>query len=333
MEKISDLREAWESEDGNFTPWLAKEENLKLLGDTIGIDLELEAQEQNVGPFRADILCKDTVTNNWVLIENQIEKTDHSHLGQILTYGAGLEATTIVWIAKSFTEEHRATLDWLNEITNDSFNFFGLEIELWRIGNSPIAPKFNVVSKPNEWIVGRTKEPVIPITKDKQLRMDYWTAFIDYLHELDSTIKTGKPHSWHYLPFPIGRANVTIAAIVYAKDKKIAMQLYFHGPNAISYFEQIQVEKEEIEKEIGANLVWDHTRSTARDIIIFKDNVDIKNTESWPEQHKWLYEKLEAFYKAFAERVRNLSSDYLPDDIENSPSEDARKEQGDQGPC
>jgi hypothetical protein len=110
MEKILNLREAWESEAGDFTPWLAREENLALLGDTIGIDLELEAQEQNIGPFRADILCKNTETNNWVLIENQIEKTDHTHLGQILTYGAGLEATTIVWIAKSFTEEHRATL-------------------------------------------------------------------------------------------------------------------------------------------------------------------------------------------------------------------------------
>jgi hypothetical protein len=205
MEKISELREVWESEDGDFTPWLAREENLSLLADTIGIDLELEAQEQSVGPFRADILCKDTVTNNWVLIENQIEKTDHSHLGQILTYGAGLEATTIVWIAKSFTEEHRATLDWLNEITNNNFNFFGLEIELWRIGNSPIAPKFNIVSKPNEWNERVSVDP-IPNTPDKKLRMDYWTAFIDYIHERDSTIKAGKPHAWHYLQFPIGRS-------------------------------------------------------------------------------------------------------------------------------
>jgi hypothetical protein len=319
MEKISDLREVWESEDGDFTPWLAKEENLTLLGDTIGIDLELEAQEQNVGPFKADILCRDTVTNNWVLIENQIEKTDHTHLGQILTYGAGLEATTIVWIAKHFTEEHRATLDWLNEITNDSFNFFGLEIELWRIGNSPIAPKFNVVSKPNEWIE-RNRE-IIPNTPEKQLRMDYWTAFIDYLHERDSTIKTGKPHSWHYLPIPIGRANVGLSAIAYTKNKKIAMQLYFQGPNARSYFGQIRAEKEAIEREIGTYLVWDDTSPTTRAIVLFKDNEDIKNTESWPEQHKWLYEKLEAFYKAFAKRVKNLSSDYPPEDTMNFPNE------------
>ena len=151
--------------------------------------------------------------------------------------------------------------------------------------------------------------------------MDYWTAFIDYIHERDSAIKTGKPHDWHYLPFPIGRANVALSPLVYAKDKRIAMQLYFHGPNAISYFEQIKAEKEEIEKEIGENLVWDHTQSTSRDVIIFKDNEDIKNTTSWPEQHKWFYENLEAFYKVFAERVKNLSSDYLPEDNVNFPND------------
>src|SRR5256885_2050308 len=128
-----DLREVWLSESSGFTPWLAQQENMKLLGETIGIDLECEAQEKEVGPFRADILCKDTATDSWVLIENQLERTDHGHLGQLLTYAAGLEAVTIVWVAREFTDEHRAALDWLNEITGQKFNFFGLEIELWRI--------------------------------------------------------------------------------------------------------------------------------------------------------------------------------------------------------
>ncbi|MCA9423372.1 MAG: hypothetical protein KC592_20300, partial [Nitrospira sp.] len=146
-----DLRTIWGSEAGDFTPWLAQEENLALLGETIGLELELEGTEQHVGPFRADIVCKDTVTDAWVLIENQLERTDHSHLGQLLTYAAGLNAVTIVWIAERFTEEHRAALDWLNEITDESVNFFGLEIELWSINNSPAAPKLNLVSSPNRW--------------------------------------------------------------------------------------------------------------------------------------------------------------------------------------
>lgn len=131
-----DLKNVWNNEPKEFTPWLAKSENLQLLGDVVGIELELEAQEKMLGPFRADILSKDTVNNQWVLIENQIERTDHAHLGQLLTYASGLKAVIIVWIARRFTDEHRAALDWLNEITDSRINFFGLEIELWRIGDS-----------------------------------------------------------------------------------------------------------------------------------------------------------------------------------------------------
>jgi hypothetical protein len=146
MQRV-DLREVWSNEGTDFTPWLARDENIELLGEALGLTLEVEAQEKGVGPFRADILCKDADTNSWVLIENQLGRTDHVHLGQLLTYAAGLNAVTVVWIADTFTEEHRAALDWLNNITGEEFRFFGLEVELWRIGESPIAPKFNVVSK------------------------------------------------------------------------------------------------------------------------------------------------------------------------------------------
>src|SRR3954454_8795457 len=145
LQRVS-VRDYWLDEAREFTPWLAQEENIALLGETIDLELEVEAQERNVGPFRADILCRDTITGHFVLIENQLERTDHIHLGQLLTYAAGLEAVTIVWVARQFTEEHRAALDWLNGITNTTINFFGLEIELWRIGNSDLAPKFNAVS-------------------------------------------------------------------------------------------------------------------------------------------------------------------------------------------
>ncbi|MDA3857468.1 MAG: DUF4268 domain-containing protein, partial [Roseovarius sp.] len=113
-----ELRNIWQSEAQDFTHWLAREDNLTLLGETLGIDLELEAVEQNVGPFRADILCKDTLSDRWVLVENQLERTDHTHLGQLMTYAAGLDAVTIVWIAARVADEHRAAMDWLNEITD-----------------------------------------------------------------------------------------------------------------------------------------------------------------------------------------------------------------------
>jgi hypothetical protein len=153
-----DLREAWKNESADFTPWLASKENLPLLGEALGIELELESTEKSVGPFFADILCRVPGSDQWVLIENQLEQTDHTHLGQIITYAAGLNAVTVIWVARKFVEQHRAALDWLNEVTGEGTNFFGVEVELWRIGDSQMAPKFNVVSRPNSW-VKQTRKP------------------------------------------------------------------------------------------------------------------------------------------------------------------------------
>ena len=115
LERVDDLRKTWATEDQDFTPWLARSENLAVLAETLRLELETEAQEKKVGLFRADILCKEVGSDAWVLIENQLERTDHTHLGQLMTYAAGLDAVTVIWIAASFTDEHRAALDWLND--------------------------------------------------------------------------------------------------------------------------------------------------------------------------------------------------------------------------
>ena len=168
----------WENEARNFTPWLAREDNLAILGETLNMELELQAQEKSIGAFSADILCTNTDDGSDVLIENQLERTDHTHLGQLLTYAAGLHTVSIIWIAAKFTDEHRAAMDWLNEITDPKFRFFGLEVELWRIGKSLAARKFNIVSKPNDWTrsvsqsAHRTKQG--ELTKIQTLQLDYW---------------------------------------------------------------------------------------------------------------------------------------------------------------
>lgn len=146
LQKV-EIRKIWPKEDANFTPWLAREENISLLSEELNLELEVQAQEERVGPFRADILCKDITSDHYILIENQFGKTDHGHLGQILTYASGLNALTVIWIAEKFVDEHRAALDWLNSITDESVSFFGIEIELYKIGDSDPAPMFNIVSK------------------------------------------------------------------------------------------------------------------------------------------------------------------------------------------
>lgn len=315
MEQVS-LREVWLSEPGDFTPWLATNENVSLLADTLGLDLEVEAQEKEVGPYRADILCKDTTDGTLVLIENQLEKTDHTHLGQLMTYAAGLDAVTIVWIAERFTDEHRAALDGLNEITGEKISFFGLEIELWRIGNSPIAPKFNVVCKPNDWTkAGGGSSGGGAISETKQLQQEYWRTLRELLAERKSSLKPQKAHPQHWLTVSIGRANFNLAATVNTNESRVAVELYMSGPDAKKHFKQLEADKAEIEKEIGCPLDWRElpARDASR-IVLYRTNSSIKDRSLWQEHLQWLADNLERFNLVFRSRIQALPVSYEAED-------------------
>ncbi len=145
------VQEVWNNEADEFIPWLALEENLSMLGETLAIDLKVEGRGKNTGPFPAGLICKDRRTNQWVVIENPIARSNHAQLGHILTSAAGLNSVTIVWMAGQFTKKHRSVLDWLNKITDRSVRFFGLEIEFWQIGDSPFAPNFKLICIPEGW--------------------------------------------------------------------------------------------------------------------------------------------------------------------------------------
>ena len=311
-----DLRNVWLSESGDFTPWLAEEPNISLLADTLGMDLEVEAQEKSVGPYRADIVCKDTTDGSMVLIENQLEKTDHTHLGQLLTYAAGLDAVTIVWIADRFTDEHRAALDWLNEITGEKVSFFGLEIELWKIGASPIAPKFNVVSKPNDWIKGGGggSRGGAVVTETKQLQQDYWRDFRELLAERKSSLKPQKAHPQHWLTVSIGRRNFHMSALINTSGERIGVELYLQGSDAKKHFKQLETEKAKIEQQIGQPLDWRElpTKEASR-ILLMRADSSIKDSAQWPEQHNWLADHLEKFNSVFRPLIQSLPASYRID--------------------
>lgn len=297
-----ELRKVWNSESGDFTPWLAQEENLKILGDTIGLDLQEVIQEQRVGLFRADILCKDTVTDDYVVIENQLETTDHTHLGQLMTYAAGLDAVTIVWIASSFTDEHRAAIDWLNRITNEHFNFFALEIEVWRVGNSLPAPKFNIISQPNEWV-----KPVPALTGMGILQQEYWGALRDLLQQRNSIIKPRSPQPQNWTDFAIGHSYVAISAVCNSQDNSIRVGLTLAAPYGRNIIQQLISSKEQIEEEFGAALTWDYKPDRQQAyIMISKADCDIRDRNSWSEHHTWMVNMLEKFNRVFRERVRRL---------------------------
>jgi hypothetical protein len=314
LKKIS-LKEIWDNEAQDFTPWLAEENNLELLSKTIRTPLELEAQEKDVGPFRADILCKNTEDDSWVLIENQIDKTDHKHLGQLLTYASGLQAVTIVWIASKFTEEHRAALDWLNKITDDDFRFFGLEIELWTIGNSPAAPKFNIVSKPNNWsktisqAAKNISEGIESETKAMQYR--YWQGLIDYLENNGSKLRTQDPRPRHWQTFAVGRSHFYIDATVNTRDSRLGIGLKIADKNhAKNFYNLLVLDKEEIEAEMQEKLEWrelpDNTKS---EIILFKNNVNLSDKKDWNTQYGWFKTNIEKFDKVFRKRIKKLNAE------------------------
>jgi hypothetical protein len=308
-----DLRQVWLNEASSFTPWLAEPQNLAILGEELGIELELEAQEEAVGPFRADILCKDVDTDAWVLIENQLERTDHLHLGQLLTYSAGLQAAVVVWIAAKFTEEHRAALDHLNEITDEKYSFFGVEVELWQIGDSQPAPRFNLVSKPNDWsrAIGKAARRLDdePISELKAQQKRYWEAFRERLKNAASKLRPRKPRPQHWTTLGIGRAGIHLAAKVNTTEKLIGAELYFGDENAKSYFQKLEAEKSNIEAEFGAALSWEPLpdRKGAR-IAVYKTDVDPTDETDWAAQHEWLVTSLNNLDGVFRARVSNLDA-------------------------
>jgi hypothetical protein len=182
LERVS-ARAGWPHEAHEFTPWLA--ENVGLLGEALGLALELQAREHKVGRYSLDLLLSDSAERT-VIVENQFGQTDHDHLGKLLTYCAGTEADVVIWIAERLNEEHVAVLDWLNENTRAGVGFFGVELELLRIDSSPLAPNFRVVSQPNDWA-----KRVRPASAALSVDWD-WTKYRDDLRISDERLAVGR---------------------------------------------------------------------------------------------------------------------------------------------
>ena len=306
--KKVELRELWKGEASDFTPWLAKEENIEQLSDVIGIELEVISEEKSVGPFRADILCKSTIDDSYVLIENQLEKTDHNHLGQLMTYAAGLEAVTIVWIAKKFTEEHRAALDWLNRITDEEMKFFGIEVEAYQIGSSIPAPYFQMVSKPNDWSKAvHSSRNQGQLSDTKALNLEYWTAMKSFFESEGTRIKSQKPSPQHWTNFAIGKSNYGMAAISSVRDNFIRVEFSINCNNAKEVFDELKDQHESNSyTEIHSRLTWDKLEDKKVSLIYVHKKANVKNKSEWPNQFKWILENLEKMDSFFRPIVREL---------------------------
>ena len=314
-----ELRTVWTDEARDFTPWLAQDENIAVLGETLGMELEVDAREKSVGAFRADVLCHDANRpdrESWILIENQLERTDHVHLGQLLTYAAGLHAVTAIWISQRFADEHRAVLDWLNEITGEQYQFFGLEVELWKIGDSPAAPKFNIVSRPNEWsreIVAAKQSAAGDSLRQATYRR-YWTDFVDHMQQ-SPLLGNRQPGPRSYLDFAIGRSGFWLTASLRIREQRISVHLGI-GEEPEACLHLLQQDREKIEVAIGQELQWRQLPKTSQLLLVNPKQAILEDSADWEWQHKWLAETLEEFDRVLRPLIADLDpSDWIPDDV------------------
>ncbi len=226
----------------------------------------------------------------------------------------------LVWIAERFTDEHRAALDWLNELGNERLRCFGLEIELWRIGTSPIAPKFNVVSEPNDWsrTVASVAEQVAAgtLTETKQLQLEYWAELAKLISSSGSPLRPQKPLPQNWINLALGRSGIHLAAVAstYTAETggyagELRAEVYTdHPTHARAYFQALARDRDVIEAELGEPLNWDDTPGRRAQKIFFRRDANIRNRADWPAQHQWLKAKLEALHRVFRPRVLQLSA-------------------------
>ncbi len=302
------LREAWKHEAHNFTNWLAEENNLQLLSDEIGIDISLIQTEASVGKFNVDILAEEESGNRKIVIENQLESTDHDHLGKIITYASGFDAEIIIWIVKDVRDEHKQAIDWLNENTTEKINFFAINIELWQIGDSEPAPKFNIVSKPNNWAKALKKSTSISssskITGHKMLQLDFWTALNDYFNNNGASVNTRTPRPQHWYDLSLGCGQKAYSTlVVHDRDGYCSVEIYI--PNSKELYLYLEENRESIEAETNISFDWMELPDKQASRIIAKNfDFSLSDTESWPTHQQWLLKTLETIKPVFVQLIQ-----------------------------
>jgi len=311
LSKIKEVkpREVWNNEATDFTPWLAEEENLSLLGETIALDLELLSREERMDGGRADLVCLESGTGRKVIIENQLEKTDPDHLGRILSYASALDANTIIWIATEFDEQYRATIDWLNRITDEDFNFFGIEIHCLRIDDSDPAPQFKVIVSPNGWQkqVKASQKNDTELSETKIMQQSYWQGFVEYMEAHPSKcFHTQKAAPHHWMNIPIGKSGFKLAVTVNSLRKEITVQFVFHDQDKTIYDKLESNYLDKSRTAISPDVEWRRLDDKKVCVVLLAHSADFKNAAKRDEQYQWFRDTLETFYHFFKPIIKSI---------------------------
>jgi len=304
-----DLREYWKHEALDFTRWLSEPENIEILSDEVGIGIQVTQTEASVGRFNVDILAEEENTGRKIIVENQLEMTNHGHLGQLITYAAGLEAEFVVWIVRDVREEHRQAVDWLNEHTDEQINFFLVQIELWQIESSPPAPKFNVISRPNEWkraVRKSAQDGDLTDTKTKQL--EFWQQLKEFAATNQPGLKLRTPRPQHWFDVAIGRSDCHISLVVDSRENKVRCELYI--PDSKELYQAFLSCRSEIENELDLMepLEWQELPGKKASRIRALHSFRFADTTTWEEAFVWLTETTSRFKRVFAKDWGRRSS-------------------------
>lgn len=296
-------RAIWPHEALDFTPWLLK--NVDVLSDLLGMDLVLEESEHPVGGFSLDLMGYDEATGDVVIVENQLEVSDHTHLGQIITYAAGTDARTIVWVTTGFRPEHRAAIDWLNERTDGGTRVFGAVIHIVKIGDSDPAPNFELVAQPNDWekeVKRVTSTGGGEASAKERLYREFWETVLERVRAEHPSWTRARTtgQSWCNTSTGVGGAVISMA---WAGGRLIA-QIYFESPDAevnLRRFESLRVRREDFERALGRTADWDPMpdRKAAR-IVIPSDFTDVGERALWPAMAEWLIQTQISLRQAIA---------------------------------
>lgn len=287
-----DVRDLWKHEQYDFSNWLAKEENIKLLDDEIGLTLMDINKEVYIGSYRCDLVAKDETTGQIVIIENQLEATNHDHLGKIITYAAGLDAKTIIWIVKEAREEHKAAIEWLNNNSSEEIGFFLIELHAYKINDSLPAPMFKVVEKPNNFTkTSKQNYSDKELNRSQNERLMFWEEFNTVIVAKGKPFSVRKPTTDHWYDVAIGTSEAHLAINLVNKENKIVLELYILDNKNL--FDHIYEDKEKIENTLQMSFSWE--RLDGKKASRIKHDVlglDFSNHSNYPQLMDECIEKI-----------------------------------------
>ena len=277
-----DIRKVWPHEQYDFSKWLATEENIKELGDALNLSLTDVETEKFVGNYRCDILCKDEITGKMVLIENQLEPTNHDHLGKIITYASGLDAAVVVWIVASARDEHASAIEWLNKHTDDEISFFLMEVHAYKIGDSDPAPQFKIIEQPNDFVkIVKAVSKNSDMNESQKNRLEFWTQFNEVVDSKGKPFNKRKATTDHWYNVAIGSSDASISIDLVNKEHKIRVSLWINDNKDI--FDALFQRKDEIETALGFGLEWNRLdNKKASYICTYIKGLNFKKQDNYP---------------------------------------------------